>query len=149
MIASGLRQGRKHLAAQHVEELRGRGEVADLDVVLGAVRQEALEPRARVLGPLALVPVRQEQHEPGEALPLVLARRDELVDDDLRAVQEVAELGLPDDERLGVIEAVAELEAEDAGLGQRAVVDVDPRPIAAQPRVRRVRLAGLRVEQQA
>ena len=43
--------------------------------------------------------------------PLVLRRRDELVDDDLRAVGEVAELRLPQDERLGPLDAVAVLEA--------------------------------------
>ena len=34
-----------HLAAEHVEEVRGRGDVRDLNVVLGADLQEALEAR--------------------------------------------------------------------------------------------------------
>ena len=65
----------QHLPAQRVEDLRRRGQVADLDVVLGAQLQEALEARARVLRALALEAVRQEQHEAAEAVPLVFGRR--------------------------------------------------------------------------
>ena len=46
--------------------------------------------------------------------PLVLGRGDELIDDDLGAVGEVAELGLPEDERLGPLHAVAVVEAQHA-----------------------------------
>src|SRR5258705_1694671 len=49
------------LAPEAVEELRGRREVDDLDVVLGGLRQESLEPRARMLRTLAFQAVRQEQ----------------------------------------------------------------------------------------
>ena len=93
----------------------------DLDVVLGAELQEALEPRQLMLRPLALVAVRQQHHEAAHAQPLALARADELVDDDLRAVGEVAELRLPHHQAVRVGEAVAVLEAEHAVLGQQAV----------------------------
>src|SRR5262249_40147081 len=83
----------------------------------------ALGPRARVLRPLPLVAVRQEEHDAAAALPLRLGARDELVDDDLRAVREVAELRLPEDELLRVGQAEAELEAEDGVLGEHAVQD--------------------------
>ena len=43
---------------------------------------------------------------------------DELVDDDLGAVDEVAELGFPDAEHVGVVERVAVVEAEHGGLGE-------------------------------
>jgi hypothetical protein len=65
-----LAEGALHLAAQGVEVLRRGGQVADLDVVLGAELQEALEVGAGVLGPLALVAVRQQQDEAADALPL-------------------------------------------------------------------------------
>ena len=52
--------------------------------------------RARVLGALAFEAVGEQQREAALA-PLVVGRDDELVDDDLRAVGEVAELGLPAD----------------------------------------------------
>jgi hypothetical protein len=71
----GLAPRAQHLAAQRVEDLRRRREVAHLDVVLGAELQEALEARARVLGPLALEAVREQQHEARQAVPLVLGAR--------------------------------------------------------------------------
>ena len=90
-----LAERAQHLAAQQVEDLRRRGRHADLDVVLGAQLQEALEARRGVLRPLALVAVRQQHHQPAEPAPLGLGRGDELVDDHLGAVGEVAELAPP------------------------------------------------------
>ena len=89
------------LAAQDVEVVRRRRAVRDLPVVLGAELQEALEAGRGVLRPLALVAVRQQAHEAGHAQPLALAGRDELIEHDLRAVGEVAELGLPQASALG------------------------------------------------
>ena len=100
-----------HLPAQQVEDLRRRGRLADLHVVLGAQLQEALEARRRVLRALPLVAVRQQQREAAARPHLVSPERDELIDDDLRAVDEVAELRLPDDQRVGVGGGVAVLEA--------------------------------------
>ena len=101
-----------------------RVEVRRDDVrVLVAVLQEPLDAAGRVFGALALVPVRQEDDESRLAHPLGLARAEELVDDDLRAVDEVAELRLPDAQDVGGLVRVAELEAEDAVLREEAVVD--------------------------
>src|SRR5438034_483233 len=123
-----------HLAAEGVEVLRRRGQVADLHVVLGAELEEALEARARVLGALALVAVREEQHEAAHALPLRLRAGEELVDDHLRAVDEVAELRLPEDQPARVGEAHAELEAEHGVLGQHLGRDGRPgAPVVARP----------------
>ena len=52
-------------------------------------------PAGRVVGPLPLMAVRQQQHHGRQLAPLGLAGADELVDDRLRAVDEVAELALP------------------------------------------------------
>src|SRR5437867_2207800 len=134
-----------HLAAEDVEVLRRRGQVADLHVVLGAELEEALEARARVLGALALVAVREEQHEAAHALPLRLRAGEELVDDHLRAVDEVAELRLPEDQPAGVGEAHAELEAEYGVLGQHAVDDAERRLVAPDVVERNVPVAGLDV----
>src|SRR5438309_5581863 len=134
-----------HLAAEDVEVLRRRGQVADLHVVLGAELEEALEARARVLGALALVAVREEQHEAAHALPLRLRAGEELVDDHLRAVDEVAELRLPDDQPARVGEAHAELEAEDGVLGQHAVDDAERHLVAPDVVERNVAVAGLDV----
>ena len=69
----------------------------------------------------AFVSVGQEQDDPALSHPLLLTATDELVNDALRRVVEIAELGLPDDEGVGVGHGVAELEAHDAVLGQGAV----------------------------
>ena len=87
--------------------------------------EEPLEPRARVLGPVALVAVRQEQGQTRRLPPLRAAGDDELVDDDLRPVDEVAELRLPEDERVRRGDRVAVLEAESRVLGERRVVDLE------------------------
>ena len=98
-----------HLAPQQVEVLRRGGGVDELHVVLGGQHEEALDARRRVLGALALVAVRQQQHQPVALTPLVLGGDDVLVDDDLGAVDEVAELRLPHHQRVGVGVGVAVL----------------------------------------
>ena len=108
-----------------MEVLGRRRAVRDADVLLRAELEEALEPRARVLGAVPLVAVRQEQRQPRRLLPLRAARDDELVDHDLRAVDEVAELRLPEDERVRGRDRVAVLEAERRVLRERGVVDLE------------------------
>ncbi len=92
-----------------------------------ALRREVEEPShagAGVLRPLALVAMGQQQGQPGGQPPLGQSRRDELVDDDLGGVHEIAELGLPQHQRLGRCHAVAVLEAQGRQLGERAVVQL-------------------------
>ena len=100
-------------------------------VVLRAQRQEPLDPGRGVVRALALVPVRQQQHHAGALAPLLLARADELVHDRLRAVDEVAELRLPADQRVGPGHRVAVLEADRRVLRQQRVVDVELRALAS------------------
>ena len=135
------------LAAQQVVELRRRRDVGDAEVVVGRELQEALEPRRGVLRPVALVAVRQEQREPRGHAPLGAARRDELVDQHLRAVGEVAELGLPDHERVAPRDRVAVLEAEAGRLGERRVVHLEARLGVGEVLHRRVALARVHVVQ--
>ena len=54
----------ERLPAQEVEVLRRGGAVRDADVLLRGELEEALEPRARVLGAVALVAVREQQRQP-------------------------------------------------------------------------------------
>src|SRR5215831_9699868 len=106
-----------HLPAQQEEHLhRGRRD-ADLDVVVGAQLQIALDAPGGVLGALAFVAVRQHQHHAADAAPLDLARGDELVDHHLRAIGEIAELRLPDHQLVRLRGRVAVLEAEHRLLG--------------------------------
>ena len=67
--------------------------------------------------------MREEQHQLAALLPLFLRRRDELIDDDLGTVGEVAELSLPQHEGVGSGRRVAVLEPEHRVLGEEAVVD--------------------------
>ena len=69
--------------------------------------------------------MRQHHDQAGLAQPLGLAGRDKGVDRDLRAVEKVAKLRLPDDELLRVFPAHAVLEAEHGQLAQRAVGNLD------------------------
>ena len=64
-----------------------------------------------MLRPLPLVAVRQQQHQPAGLAPLGFGAGDELVDHDLRAVGEIAELRLPQHQRQRIGHAVAELES--------------------------------------
>ena len=65
-----------------------------------------------MLGTLALVPVGQQHRERRALPPFVFGRDEKIVDDDLGAVDEVAELRLPRDEGVGRFDGVAVLKAE-------------------------------------
>ena len=78
---------------------------------------------------------------------LASPERQELVDDDLRAVREIAELRLPDHQGLRVGEAVAVFEADHRRLRQRAVDDLERRLALADVVDRDVALFGLLIDQ--
>ena len=84
-----------HLPPQDVEIIGRRRAVGDLQIVLGAQLQIALEPRRAMLRPLPFEAVRKQHDEAAGAQPLGFAGGDELVDDALRAIGEVAELRFP------------------------------------------------------
>src|SRR5882672_10026653 len=79
-----LAPGAAHLTAQHVEILRGGRRLADLHVVFGRQLHKTLKTGAGMFRALAFVAVWKEHDETRGQIPLVLARADELVDDDLR-----------------------------------------------------------------
>ena len=132
----------QHLPAQDVE-IVGRGAaVGHLQIVLGAQLQIALQPGRRVLRPLALVAVRQKHGQARHTQPLALAGGDELVDQHLGAVGEIAELSLPKGQgpRLGQGKAV--LEAQHRHLRQRRVQGFEVSLARAQVTQWRVVLFG-------
>ena len=98
------------LAAQHMEVVGRRAAVHNLHIVLGAQLQVTLEACRAVLGSLALIAVRQQQHQRVHAEPFRLAGGDELVDHHLRAIGKIAELSFPHDQcvRLGLRETIFE-----------------------------------------
>src|SRR5277367_4592959 len=61
------------LAPQGVKVVGGAGQVAYLDVILGAKLQVALDPGRGMLGPLPLIAVRQQQDEAAHAQPFRFA----------------------------------------------------------------------------
>ena len=85
----------ERVLAQQVEVARRGRRLGDHERVVGGHRQEPLDARRGVVGALALVAVRQQQHDAGLLAPLGVAGGDELVDHGLGAVDEVAELRLP------------------------------------------------------
>ena len=135
------------LAPQHMEIIRRRRAVDDLPIVLGAKLEVALEPGRGMLRPLAFIAMRQQQHEARHAQPFALARRDELVDHHLGAIGEVAELRLPQHQRVGLGEAVAIFEAEHGFFGEHRIDDLEVALLFAEMLERRVFVLVLLIHQ--
>src|ERR1700677_1623265 len=106
------------LAAQQVKILCGVRGLRDLNIVLGAELQKALNAGAGVLRPLAFVAVRQKQDKTGKQVPFGFAGGNELVDDGLCHIYEITELRFPKYERFRIVTTVAVFEAENALLGK-------------------------------
>ncbi len=118
-ITSGLRMPRRSWPPYIWRRSRwkycaGVVQLAHLHVVFGAERQVAFDARAGMFRALAFVAVRQQHHQAARLAPFRFGAGDELIDHDLRAVGEVAELRFPEDQRQRVGHAVAEFETEHA-----------------------------------
>src|SRR5262249_51337980 len=111
------------LSPQHVEILRRRRRLTNLNIVFRCELEVALNTRAGMLRPLALITVWEQHDNAGGQIPLVIASADELIDDDLCAVGEIAELRFPHDERFGIVAAESVFEAKASGFGERRIVD--------------------------
>src|ERR1039457_2824459 len=101
-----------------MEHLRGRRWHANLDVVFRAQLQKPLEARRGVLRTLTFITVRKEQRDAGQPAPLGFPRTDELVDDHLRSVAEIAELAFPNRQATRLCGGVAVLETHHRLFGQ-------------------------------
>src|SRR5688572_30288053 len=97
--------------------------------------------------PLPFIAVRQQADEAGHAQPFALARRDELVEDDLRAIGEIAELRLPQSERVGLGKRIAVFEAEHGLFGKHRVDHFEFRLLSAEVVERLVASLRLLVEE--
>src|SRR5688572_8008168 len=99
-----------------------------------------------MLRPLSFITVREVKHEAAEPVPFVFAGRNKLIDNDLRCIQEVAELRFPNNEGIGVIEAITEFKAKHPRLAERAIIDLEAAgPLGCQAE-RREGLARLHVK---
>ena len=93
----------------------------------GAKLEIALNAGAGVLRSLPFVPVWQQQNQSGEQVPLVLTSHNELINDDLGPIGEVAELRLPHYQRFGVVARITVLKPQHGRFGQLRVVYVNAR----------------------
>src|SRR5579863_655542 len=118
-----------HLPAQQMEILRGRAGVDHLQVFLGAQNEETLDARTRMFGPLALVAMRQQQHQSAGLAPLRFGAGDELVNQDLRAVDKIAELRLPQHQGQRIGHAIAKFKTHYRVFAERAVKNIEARLI--------------------
>jgi len=80
-----------------------------------------------MLRPLAFITVWQEHDQSAHLAPLLLGRGNELIDNDLSAVREIAELRFPERQGLRIGNAVSVFESEHAEFAERTVVDVERR----------------------
>ena len=106
-----LAPGAQSLAPEAMKVLRGRRRINHLDVVLGCEMQETLESSAGMFRALPFVAVRQQQDQAAEPLPLVFGAGDELIHNRLGRIPEIAVLRLPQNEPVGIIEAIAVFES--------------------------------------
>src|ERR1041384_7503471 len=97
-----------------------------------------------MLGALSFIAVRQQKHYTALLIPFLFTRCDELIDDHLSRIDEVAELSFPQHQRRKICDAVAVFKSKRARFGQRTVVDFIPRAIG-KLRKRRPLGAGLSV----
>ena len=104
-----------------MEVLSGRSAVANLHIIFGAELQEAFNAGAGVLRPLALETVRQQQNKSAGLIPFRFRRAQELINNDLRAIDEIAELGFPKNESQRVGHAIAELKTHHRIFTEQAV----------------------------
>ena len=111
------------LTTEEVEIGRRRRRIGHGHVVLGAQLEEAFDACRRVVRPLAFVPMRQKKDDRGALTPFLLRAADELVDDGLGTIEEVAELGLPEHQCVRSLDRIAVLEAHRGILRQQGVVD--------------------------
>src|SRR5258708_34245695 len=128
----------QRLTPQHMKILGGGGRLTDLDVLFGGGLEITLDASAGVFRTLAFVSVRQQQDETGEQAPLVFPGDEELVDDDLRAVGEVAELRLPQHQSVGIVAAESVFKTEHGSLGKKGVPGFEPRLAGLNDRQRNV-----------
>src|ERR1700739_112441 len=77
--------------------------------------------------PLAFITVRKQHDQAGEQAPLVFAGHNKLVDDDLRAVSEIAKLRFPQSQAIRIVAAESVLKAQYGGFREDRVVSLKPR----------------------
>jgi len=135
------------LAPQHVEILRGIRGLANLNVVFAGELQKAFDAGAGMFRPLAFKSVRKKKDDARRKIPFVFTCADELIDNHLRAVYEVAELRFPQNEGFGIVAAETVLKAKAAGFRKRRIINFAEGLSRREVRQRDVRVFGLRIHE--
>src|SRR5437016_2749905 len=99
-----------------------------------------------MLRALAFVSVRQQQDQAREQVPLGFAGNNELIDDGLRYVGEVAKLRFPQNQSLWTVSAVAIFKAQHPRFRERGIVNLTARLILRDVLKRNVFLFVLNIE---
>ena len=110
-----------------MEILRWSRHITDLNIVFRTRLKKAFKAGRRVFGPLAFVAMGEEHYQTAQTPPFGFAAGNELVNNDLCPVDEVAELRLPDTEHLWVVEGVTVIEAEYRCLRKQRVMHAELR----------------------
>src|ERR1043166_390861 len=122
--------------------------ITNTEVVCGTQLQKSFEPCTGGLRPLAFIAMRQKHCQPRSLFPFVLTGSDVLIDYRLRDVIKVAELGLPQHQRISRVDRITVFKTEDARFGKSTIEDFKaPMPSPAHCRKRRTSRSGLRVVQ--
>src|SRR5262245_59815524 len=77
-----------------------------------------------MLGSHSLESVRQKQNNRAQPMPFVLSAGDELINDHLSSVDEVTELGLPENEAIRTIETVTVLKTQNPYFRERTIINL-------------------------
>src|ERR1041385_639722 len=110
-----------------MEMLRRCSGIDYLQIVFGSQMKESLQARAGMFRPLTFKTMWQQQDQAAEPLPFILRAGNELIHDWLSCVPEVTVLGLPQDEAVRIIQAVAILKPEHACFRKRSVENLNRR----------------------
>src|SRR6185437_12344495 len=129
------------LPSQQMKQLRWCRRLRDLDIVLSREREKSFEPRAGMFRTHAFKSVRQQHDQTGQPVPFVFRAHNKLVEDDLRDVDEIAELRFPQNQTVRPIETVTVFKTERGVFAKRAVDDFHRRLFGGQMLQRRKRIS--------
>ena len=138
-----------NLSAQSMEIIGWRGAVHHLHIailhlpadsrihswenirVIVTELQESFQTSTTMFGASTIIAMRKQHHQSSALKPFLLTTGDELINDALRIVGEITKLSFPQDEAVGVDNAVAKIKTEGSEFRQRTVANGEASLIAA------------------
>src|SRR5215510_2383504 len=117
--------------------------INDLDVVFRGELEKTFKAGARMLSSHSLEAVRQKQNKRTQPVPFVLSAGDELINDHLSGVDEITELGLPENQAIRTIETITVLKTQNPYFRERAIIDLYRRLFGSHVLKRHVQMSIL------